>query len=211
MNYGIKSQQLFENIQVAPDIEGIYRRMGFNKKLTLLTAKDAEIINNQIKQGLSYCHNKGVFGRFKIIEKHVDYVKINNDLNFKSKGIAKLLAASDEIVLMAATSGAEVAKKIFDEVQNGDVTFGVILDAVASQNTDAILDWIMGFLNKVLSREGKKLTKHRYSPGYGDLNLEYQKIIYQLLNLERLDLKLTEKYMLVPEKSVIALAGIERI
>lgn len=70
---------------------------------------------------------------------------------------------------------------------------------------------MMEFLNKMLRKEGKKLTKHRYSPGYGDLPLLNQRLIYSLLNLERLELKLTDQCMLIPEKSVLAVAGIEGV
>ena len=41
------------------------------------------------------------------------------------------------------------------------------------------------FINKEIRREGKNLPK-RYSPGYGDLLLTNQKIIYDILNLKNL-------------------------
>jgi len=63
----------------------------------------------------------------------------------------------------------------------------------------------------MIRREGKKLTKMRYSPGYGDLPLSNQKLIYDVLNLERLGISITERFMLVPEKSVIAIAGVEGV
>jgi hypothetical protein len=85
----------------------------------------------------------------------------------------------------------------------------LILDSVASQTADAALDWIVQMLNKIFAREGKKLTKHRYSPGFGDLPLSYQKEIFEALKLYKLNMSITEKFMLVPEKSVIAIAGVE--
>jgi len=62
---------------------------------------------------------------------------------------------------------------------------------------------------KLLLREGRCLTRRRYSPGYGDLALSNQKIIYDALGLEKLGLTLTERFLLIPEKSVLAIAGIE--
>jgi len=62
-----------------------------------------------------------------------------------------------------------------------------------------------------LRKEGRLLTKHRYSPGYGDLPLEYQKDLFALLQLDKLGVAITERCLLVPEKSVIAISGIERI
>jgi cobalamin-dependent methionine synthase I len=70
---------------------------------------------------------------------------------------------------------------------------------------------MMAFLNRMLAREGRKTTKHRYSPGYGDLSLRHQKIIFDLLDLQRLDLTITPDYILIPEKSVVAIAGIETL
>ena len=79
------------------------------------------------------------------------------------------------------------------------------------ETADAGLDWLMDFINKMLRKEGKKLTEQRFSPGYGDLPLANQRLIYDLLKLERLGLKLTEKCMLIPEKSVLAIAGVEGV
>ncbi|MBR4376039.1 MAG: methionine synthase, partial [Spirochaetia bacterium] len=47
-----------------------------------------------------------------------------------------------------------------------------------------------------------------FSPGYGDFDLKNQRIFYSLLHLEQFGIHLTESYMLVPEKSVIAMTGV---
>jgi cobalamin-dependent methionine synthase I len=96
-------------------------------------------------------------------------------------------------------------------VASGDAAFGLILDAVASETADAALDWMVDFINKMIRREGIRLTKNRYSPGYGDLLLQNQKTLFDILQLHRLGLGITESCILVPEKSVIAIAGITSI
>ncbi|HBF33507.1 TPA: methionine synthase, partial [Candidatus Sumerlaeota bacterium] len=74
---------------------------------------------------------------------------------------------------------------------------------------DAGLDWLEEFVEKLLAREGRCLTRRRYSPGYGDLALSNQKIIYDALGLQKFGLELTERFLLIPEKSVLAIAGVE--
>jgi cobalamin-dependent methionine synthase I len=69
---------------------------------------------------------------------------------------------------------------------------------------------MVGLIGKMFDRQGKMLTKHRYSPGFGDLPLNYQKDIFSVLELEKFNMSITEKFMLIPEKSVIAIAGIEK-
>jgi cobalamin-dependent methionine synthase I len=78
---------------------------------------------------------------------------------------------------------------------------------VASETADAGLDWIQAFLNSQMAKQGRKLTT-RYSPGYGDLDLSAQKVIYDALKLEKIGISITDRYLLIPEKSVLAIAGI---
>ncbi len=201
----------FESISAIPKPNHVLARLGFRKNLTQIDLVDQSKLEQGFKDGILYCRPKGMAGRFKIISLQEDSVTIETGLSFQSKSLARFLKDCNELALLASTVGREVVERIGFELEQGDAAYGVILDAIASETADAGLDWIMDFLNKILSREGKITTKNRYSPGYGDLDLSYQKAIFDLLDLSKLDLKLTEKQMLIPEKSVIAIAGIERI
>ncbi|MBZ4645398.1 MAG: hypothetical protein PWR27_1489 [Petroclostridium sp.] len=200
-----------ESIPAEPKRDMILLRLGYKKNVTILNDEQKDMLEDSIKQGLLLCHPKGAFGRFAIIERSSNFVKLEGGEILESESLARLLEKSDEVLLMASTVGKEIVQRISTEVTGGDAALGVILDSVASQTADAGLNWMMDFINKLIRREGKKLTKHRYSPGYGDLPLSNQKIIFDMLGLNRLGLKLTEKYMLIPEKSVLAIAGIEGI
>ena len=71
------------------------------------------------------------------------------------------------------------------------------------------MDWLNTYILQQIKRRGESLTKMRFSPGYGDLLLENQKIFYSLLDMGDMNVTLTEKCIMVPEKTVTALAGIE--
>ncbi|MDK2800187.1 MAG: hypothetical protein PWQ70_1806 [Clostridiales bacterium] len=201
----------FEHIPVQAAKGMILMRLGYKKNRTVLNDEQQRVLDKGIKQGIRLCQPKGVFGRFNIVQHSQSFIELQNQQILRSKNLSLLLEKSDEVVLMASTVGKAVIEKISHEVNEGDAALGVILDAVASQTADAGLNWMMEFIYKIVRREGKKLTKHRYSPGYGDFSLENQKVIFDMLKLDRLGLKLTEKFMLIPEKSVLAIAGIERI
>jgi 5-methyltetrahydrofolate--homocysteine methyltransferase len=52
----------------------------------------------------------------------------------------------------------------------------------------------------------------RFSAGYGDLPLEYQKKIFDLLDPHtQIGLTLNDSYLMSPSKSVTALIGVEKI
>ncbi|MFH1318799.1 MAG: hypothetical protein ABIH71_07260, partial [Candidatus Omnitrophota bacterium] len=72
--------------------------------------------------------------------------------------------------------------------------------------------WIMNYMNQQLCRENKTITRRRFSPGYSDFILENQRVLYSALKLDKLGVTITSDCILVPEKSVIAVAGIlERV
>lgn len=206
-----KKIQYFEHIPAIPKKEMILVRLGYKKNVTILDDAQQKKLEKGIRQGLSLCDSKGAYGRFRIVGHGYNSIHLENNIILESKSLLEFLAYSDEVILMASTVGKDIIERIFTEINSGDAATGVILDSVASQTADAGLNWMVDFLNKILKKEGKKLTKRRYSPGYGDLGMSNQKVIYDILCLERLGLEITEKYMLVPEKSVIAIAGIERI
>jgi hypothetical protein len=200
--------QCFYDIPVSPKVDTVLIRLGGRKNAPLDTGF-LRMLEEGMKRGKILCHPTGVYLRLKISERTPDFILLENGTHFQSKSLSRLLQNCEETVLMAATVGSEVVDAIMDEVNHQDAARGMILDAVASQTTDGILDWMMEYLDAMLAKKGRKLTKHRYSPGYGDLPLVYQQSVFNALNLNKLGLKLTEKYMLVPEKSVIAITGIE--
>jgi hypothetical protein len=199
----------FESIPAVPKKEIILSRLGYQKGVTALNSDDVLLIEECIRQGSFLCKPEGVYLTVPVSSRSDSGIILDNGMSFGSLGLLKLLKDSSSVVLMAATVGREITERVSNEVEKGNAAAGLILDSVASQTADAALDWIVQMLNKILAREGKKLTKHRYSPGFGDLPLSYQKEIFEALKLYKLNMSITEKFMLVPEKSVIAIAGVE--
>ncbi|HEY8464531.1 MAG TPA: methionine synthase [Bacillota bacterium] len=205
----ISKVKYFERIPATAKRKSILLRLGYNQHLTVINDTQQLKLDDGIRRGIALCNLAGAYLRIRLSEHSPEKVVLENGQVIPSVNLARLLKNSDEVLLMGATVGAEIVTMIHQEITDGDPSQAVILDAVASETADAGLDWIMDLFNKLLAREGKKLTKHRYSPGYGDLALANQKIIFDLLDLGKLDLMLTKEYILIPEKSVLALAGIE--
>ncbi len=201
----------FGHIPSRLDVGMVLTRLGYRKTTTVISEEYRKKIDAMIEEGLTLCNIQGVYGRYEIKSHEENGIRIFDDIFLESKSLSKLLQNSLEVVFMATTAGSSIIERIQQEIKNENGDFALILDSLASQIVDAGLDFMVEFINKEIRREGKILTKKRYSPGYGDLLLTNQKIIYDILNLKKLRIELTESYMLVPEKSVIAIAGIEGI
>ena len=201
----------FNSIPVVPEQKSIMSRLGHSRHSSALSIKDQKFIDEMSSLGLALCRNQGAAGRFSLKSRTIEAVVLTDGTRLESNKLSRMLQKSDEILFMAGTAGPEITDRISLEMDKDNAAAAVVLDAVASVSADMILDWIMDMFNKMLIREGRRLTRHRFSPGFGDLPLSNQAAIFRLLDLERLQLSLNESMMLAPEKSVLAVAGIERL
>ena len=122
-------------------------------------------------------------------------------LTLPGEDIWKHIKGCSEIYLLCGTIGFSIEREI-NKFMVSDRTLAIILDAAATCAIESSLD----DLEKEL--EGK-LTS-RYSCGYGDLPIEAQKQICQVLDTHRkIGVFVNESFMLSPQKSVTAIIGIE--
>jgi hypothetical protein len=115
------------------------------------------------------------------------------------------LRSCDQVVLMAATLGAE-AEALIRRAQKRDMADAVILDAVGSAAIENVCDNLCADLAETLS---PRCLTDRFSPGYGDLPLSDQETFFLILELERrIGVSLTAGGLMIPQKSVTAFIGV---
>ena len=199
------------SIPFKPDYDTIFSRLGYKKRTGTVPASFRDEVKGYIEEASSLIKLRGSVQRLKIDKIDSDTISVNtassDNFTINSKSLSKFLKKSTELLFMAVTGGDEIMKAIEKE-QNRDMTKAVVLDAAAGEIVDSGLDYITALYRRDLLRESKTLLDKRFSPGYGDLGLEIQKVIYNILALEKLGITLTESFMMVPQKSVIAVTGI---
>jgi len=84
----------------------------------------------------------------------------------------------------------------------------VLIGATTSKIVDAALDWIIDYLNRQLSRDGKRMLPRRFLAGYADFKMENQKIIYEKLQMDKIGVAINSGFIFLPDKSVTAISGI---
>lgn len=116
---------------------------------------------------------------------------------------AKIAGGCHRIIAVAATLGAGV-DYLIRKKSAISVAEGFIFDAVASAMVEGLVN--LATVRLTLGRE----HTGRFSPGYGDMPLDLQGDIINLLDAGRwLGLTLSEAKMMLPQKSVTALIGIK--
>ncbi|MBW2648608.1 MAG: methionine synthase [Deltaproteobacteria bacterium] len=190
-------------------MDAIYRRLGYKRGITKVDERKREEIERHIEYAASLVSLKGAGIRVPLKRVDPPLIILKTGADIRSAKLAGFLNGCKEALFIGSTAGGAVMDAIREDTGGGNMTRGVVVDAVASEMTDAALDWIMGFFNRILARENTRLTRGRFSAGYGDFLLENQKMMYDMLELNQIGVTINEDFILIPEKSVTAVVGIQ--
>ena len=122
----------------------------------------------------------------------------------ESKNLSDLLCTCDKAILLAVTAGIDVDRLItrLEATSKADAFF---TDSIASAAIESFCDLI----NEKICK-GLNCTK-RFSPGYGDLPLDFQKALLDRLNSpSSVGISLNSSLLMSPMKSITAIIGINK-
>lgn len=129
------------------------------------------------------------------------------EMNIQSEKLSKHLRNCDKAILFAATLGTG-ADMLIRRWSVADMSMALIMQASAAAVIEAYCDACQKELSDEAEKEGLYL-RSRFSPGYGDFPLHYQKELLNLLDApKRIGLTVTDSMMLTPTKSVTAVMGL---
>ena len=189
---------------VYPEKE-IFFRLGGNVHITEVSEDEYFRISSLGKKAYSLCVPQG---RWKLkAVKHVGEKGILlSDAVFLCGSRFASMAKNAAFIWFAAVTVGE--KIVAERDLQRNVSDSVVYDAVAGEMADSTMDMMQKMASAELARIGMVLDKNRYSPGYGDMLLEEQKLMFSELNMSEMNLKLTDSCFIVPEKSVTAVAAV---
>ena len=197
--YGLKPGEL-----VIPEKE-VFRYLGYMGHTP--QAYDAQLIAEGIRKTEDVAAPKACYGLFDIsIEEEritLPYGEVH------SGSLSKWISGCTKAYIFAATVGAGVDRMIKTAAFRS-MSEAAILQACGA----AAVEEFCNILNRKLDRESEENGRNnvkRYSPGYGDLELEEnQKGVFAVLNPgKHIGLSLMDTFIMSPEKSVTAIIGVK--
>lgn len=147
-----------------------------------------------------------------ILEYKVCYAKLNMSLNenkiilpcgeLESSKLAKNLSSCENVIVFAATVGVGI-DRLIAKYSKLSPAKALCFQAIGAERVEALCDDFC----RLQEQKGLKL-RPRFSPGYGDLSLETQKMIFSLLDCpKRVGITLGDTLLMSPSKSVTAFVG----
>jgi len=132
-----------------------------------------------------------------------DGAKIGH-LTFKSRALAERLLGCGRAAVFVATVGVG-AERLISRYSDISESRELLAEAIGNERVEALCDAVC---REIEEKYGQ--TKKRFSPGYFDLSIEYQRDIFSLLAPEkRIGVCLTDTLLMTPRKSVSAIVGIK--
>jgi len=183
-------------------------RLGYRTSKTEVSSSDKARINAAISEAFALCAFSSFFREIPIESRDGSTIRINGTAEITSLSFSRFTDGNTALLVMAASAGGAVSERISSLVKSQQMGLAVIYDAVASECADAALEWTQRYCTQLFKRSAERVSEQRFSPGYGDLTLETQRIFFDILALDKSGFTLTPSSLLIPEKSVIGIAAV---
>ena len=197
--------KIIRNIKLKIDEEEVLRYQGcHNNKLKKVNKTIMKITREEIERGYNLFEPKGIYSPIKI--KQISFsggrVDLKNGFSlYFSNSIINLLKGTNYLVLGVATIGSSLENRVSKFFTQGEYPRAIALDAVGTVAVESLGKYIKNLICQEAKEQHFKNTRC-FSPGYGDWDINQQKIIFQVIPADKIGVKLTESCMMAPKKSL---------
>lgn len=203
---------LLRNMTVSVNRKKVLRRLGRGLKAEMSPAF-LKLFEEEYAAALALARVDCIVMPMEIEENDGERIRLrketggskNVEVIIESGAVCGLLEDSREAYIMCVTAGAALADAVKAHLAEGDTTRALVVDAVGSELVEEAADEVCRYIERTAA---VSLTK-RFSPGYGDWDLSGQAELDKALNLSRIGVTLNEAFLMTPEKTITAVAGVE--
>ncbi|MFQ6038459.1 MAG: hypothetical protein ACE5LV_07575 [Candidatus Aminicenantales bacterium] len=188
--------------------KAVHSLLGYRKGQTAWTQEMATLLQRTYSEALDLVEPVGVYIVRRIREKDDEIRFFRTKTRIKSRSIRMLFHKATAAVFLAVTIGPKLEEKIQEETAKGRNEKALVLDAIGSEAVEAAADSLNTHLVS-LARQTRHFLTTRFSPGYGDLPLSFQQDLYRELSLRDIGVRINEKHILFPQKTITAVIGVE--
>jgi len=176
---------IVRDIKCEIDDSELYRLLGYRKGKELSSEEVRIIVEKMKAASMDLLEPRGAF-----------VIKTRGEIEGRGP-----FRKAEKIGLGLCTVGGVLEDSVRGFFDSGHFLEGLVLDTIGSVAVDSVADSI----NYRICDVGETLgltADRRSSPGYGSWSLEEQNLFFDLLPHEKLGMKLTPSFMMVPRKSI---------
>ncbi len=188
-------------------VEEIYPYLGITDDT--ITPSLHKLIGHYIRLIIQSAQPAGVWKNIEISELRRDRIILeNSELVIEGSNTVSHFQTCSSVTLLAATLGLQTDDLLL-KTKNSQLEI-LVCDSAASAAAENITEQLDIMISREILRQGLYPTS-RFSPGYGDWPLSWQKEFIQSVDAGQIGLTVSPHFLLQPIKSVTAVIGLSRI
>lgn len=186
----------------------IYTYLGYNPKTNILTEDIVKMVDEGIDEVNSIATKKCIFS--PILPVNLGENAFVEGLELKGKDILTHLENCFGIILTAVTLGTSV-DNLIRKYETTNITKAVVIESICNVIIEEVADNYEDELRTRL-KQNNLFATCRYSPGYGDLPINIQQDILNILDANRkIGLTVSSSGIMIPRKSITGILGISNV
>jgi len=202
--------KIIKDVKLNIDKEEVLRYQGYGRKKNKEPNQNVlQITEEEINRGYNLFKPQGIYSLIKItcfISK--GRINLENEFVFKfSKSVTNQLKGASHLLVGVVTIGDFLEKKVSESFSQGEYPRALALDAVGTVAVEDFSREVRKLARQEVKEQGFKTSRH-FSPGYGDWEVSQQDIIFKSIPADNIGVRLTEGYMMLPQKSLSWVIGV---
>jgi len=202
--------KIIKNIKLKIDEEEVLRYQGYHRNKAGKTGEIIlEITRKEIEQGYCLFEPKGIYS--KVMIRNISSegrINLENGLHLEiNNSMLNLLRGTSYLAFGLSTIGNHLEEKVAELFAKNEYPKAIALDTVGTVASKFLSNYIQSLICQEAKEQNFQTTKY-FSPGSGDWNISQQKNIFQIIPADKIGVKLTKSYMMVPKKSLSWVIGI---
>lgn len=207
--------KIIKNLDIELTTKSVLKEMGYPARVQKnLPEKKIQQVQLLIEKAQDLIQPQAVYRVFSCTVKG-NKVILDGKIEFQSESLAKIFKNTKELVLFIVTIGQALEKEAETCAKRGEAVENWTLECIGSETVEQTANKIQEMIAVEKNWQGKVV---RQSPGYNEGNpatpqdwfLKDQQTIFSILPAKKIGVSLTPALMMIPRKSVSAIAGIKK-
>ena len=202
--------KIIKDIKLKINEEEVLRYQGYHPNKAGETNEIIlQITREEIEQSYCFFEPRGIYS--KVMIKNISSegrINLENGLYLETNNsMINLLRGTSYLAFGLSTVGNHLEEKVAELFAKNEYPKAIALDAVGTVASKFLSNYIKSLVCQEAKEQNFQTTKY-FSPGSGDWDIHQQKNIFQIIPADKIGVKLTESYMMVPKKSLSWVIGI---
>ena len=194
------------NSEIDIDRHRVLRNIGYVTD-SKLPVRMSSLVNDYVENACQLIEPSYSYVIRDIESVHESRIVIDGGITFESGVLARLMAKCGKVAVFALTIGKHLEEVVAQLSADGLILQAAVLDAIGSVAAESVADFVQERIRQLADARGLCISQ-RFSPGHCDWNVDQQVMVFRTINISTGEIRLTEKCLMLPRKSISGIIGI---